>query len=68
MIACLVPITFFGSGNVSPPFCVVLKPDGALFYNHKPRVQRGLLEDPQDIFGNEISHYDKLLFGGAKGD
>ena len=25
----------------------VLKPTGALFYNHKPRVQRGLMEDPK---------------------
>ena len=47
----------------------VLKPDGALFYNHKPRVQRGLLEDPhhKTFLAMKISHYDKLLFGGAKG-
>jgi modification methylase len=27
----------------------VLKPDGAIFYNHKWRVQNGLLQDRQDI-------------------
>lgn len=27
----------------------VLKPDGAIFYNHKWRVQQGLLQDRQDI-------------------
>ena len=30
----------------------VLRPDGAVFYNHKRRVQRGLVEDPQDIVGH----------------
>ena len=29
----------------------ILKPNGAFFYNHKPRVQNGLLEDPMDIVG-----------------
>lgn len=29
----------------------LLKPDGAIFYNHKWRVQRGLLQDRQDIVG-----------------
>jgi len=29
----------------------VLKNDGAIFYNHKWRVQRGLLQDRQDIVG-----------------
>ena len=27
----------------------VLQDDGAIFYNHKWRVQNGLLQDPQDI-------------------
>lgn len=26
-----------------------LRPDGAIFYNHKPRVQAGLMETPDDI-------------------
>jgi site-specific DNA-methyltransferase (adenine-specific) len=29
----------------------LLKPDGAIFYNHKWRVQAGLLQDRQDIVG-----------------
>ena len=64
MIACLVPITFFGSGNA---ILRVLKPDGALFYNHKPRVQRGLLEDPQDIFGNENFPLRQIIIWRRKG-
>ena len=32
----------------------VLKPTGALFYNHKPRVQAGLVEDPMDIIMPEF--------------
>lgn len=30
----------------------VLKDDGAIFYNHKWRVQKGLLQDRQDIVGD----------------
>ena len=45
----------------------VLKPDGALFYNHKPRVQRGLLEDPQDIFGNENFPLRQIIIWRRKG-
>jgi len=30
----------------------LLKPDGAIFYNHKWRVQDGLLQDRQDIVAN----------------
>ena len=32
----------------------VLKPTGALFYNHKPRVQAGLAEDPMEIIMPEF--------------
>ena len=27
----------------------LLRPDGAIFYNHKWRVQKGILQDRQDI-------------------
>jgi site-specific DNA-methyltransferase (adenine-specific) len=30
----------------------LIKPDGAIFYNHKWRVQGGLLQDRQDIVGS----------------
>lgn len=31
----------------------LLKPDGVIFYNHKRRVQGGLIEDPQEIVGGK---------------
>ena len=33
----------------------LLRPDGAIFYNHKWRVQKGILQDRQDIVDNCLS-------------
>lgn len=42
----------------------LLKDDGAIFYNHKWRVQDGLLQDRQDIV--RVFQSDKLSFGDEK--
>ena len=40
----------------------VLRPDGAIFYNHKWRPQKGLLQDRADIVEGR-SRYGRLLYG-----
>ena len=32
----------------------ILRPDGAIFYNHKRRIRKGLIVDPQDIVTKEF--------------
>lgn len=44
-----------------------LKPTGALFYNHKPRVQGGLLEDPIDIVGDKDFPLRQIIVWRRKG-